>query len=377
MRIEIRQDPGSSLPGEAPAVRVAALGDLMLSGEWEEPAKSDPARCFGPLAGSLAAADVVFANLETTVDSSGSQIPKQPRVVAEGSAIRGALTALGVDVVSLANNHAFDANAEGFETVVGLLRSQGIAFCGAGDDSSEASRPCVIERKGVRLGWLAYVPAETKPSHVAGTAPGVNLLHEERAAREVRELRRNVDHVLVSLHWGVEYCNLPSPAQRRFARRLVEEGASFVIGHHAHAVQGVEAYRGGVIAYNLGNATTTDFFIDGRLAIQQSRRTRSSFILRAALLPDRVLGVELVPFRAEGGSFRLHDPYAARLVRHACLQLAAGISEWRWRRRRLFEDVVLRTARKLDPRVIRSVTPRHVIRFFRNAARGAAGRGPE
>jgi len=377
MRIEIREGPGPAPGGEVPAVRVAALGDLMLCGEWEGPAGTDASRCFGPLAGSLAGDDVVFANLETTTDSSGSQIPKQPRVVADAGAIRGALTALGVDVVSLANNHSFDAHAEGFETVLDLLGTLGVLSCGAGSDLAGASRPCVIERKGVRLGWLAYVAAETKPSHVAGPAPGVNLLDEERAVREVRELKRNVHHVLVSLHWGVEYCNLPSPAQRRFARRLVDEGSSLVIGHHAHTVQGVEVHRGGVIAYNLGNATTTDFFIDGRLAIKQSRRTRSSFILRAALLPDRILGVELVPFRAADGAFHLHDPHAARLVRRACSQLAAGVSEWRWRRRRLLEDVILRTARKLDPRVIRSVTPRHVIRLFRNLARGAAGRGPE
>jgi len=359
------------------AVRVAALGDLMLCGEWEGPAGTNAMRCFGPLAENLAADDVVFANLETTTDSSGSQISKQPRVVADAGAIRGALTTLDVDVVSLANNHAFDAHAEGFETVLGLLRTLGIRSCGAGSDLGEASRSCVVERKGVRLGWLAYVAAETKPSHVAGSAPGVNVLDEERAVREVRELKRNVNHVLVSLHWGVEYCNLPSPAQRRFARRLVDEGSSLVIGHHAHTVQGVEVHKGGVIAYNLGNATTTDFPIDGRLAIKQSRRTRSSFILRAALLPDRVLAVELVPFLAADGSFNLHDPYAERLVRRACRQLAAGVSEWRWRRRRLFEDVILRAARKLDPRVIRSITPQHVVRLFRNVARGATGRGPE
>ncbi len=72
-------------------------------------------------------------------------------------------------------------------------------------------------------------------------------------------------HVLVSVHWGVEFSNLPSPEQVRQARRMIDAGARAVLGHHAHVVQGVESYLGGVIVYNLGNAVTTDLEIDGRI----------------------------------------------------------------------------------------------------------------
>ena len=78
-------------------------------------------------------------------------------------------------------------------------------------------------------------------------------LREAIAMEDVVELRKQVDCVVVSLHWGYEYVEYPSPRQQAFARKLVRAGAQMVIGHHPHVVQGVERYQGGLIAYSLGN----------------------------------------------------------------------------------------------------------------------------
>ena len=378
MQIAIRRTPGSGFDADRRVVRVAALGDLMLSGEWELATREHTeSRCLGQLQESLANDDIVFGNLETTIDATGAHIPKQPRVIATQETLRRCLATIGVNIVSLANNHAFDAYVTGFNAVSDLLASMQVLSFGAGQNAAEASHPCIVERKGVRLGWLGYVARDTQPSEVAtGDQPGVNGLGEERAIDEVRALKNEVHHVVVSLHWGIEYCALPSPEQIILARRLIDEGASLIIGHHAHAVQGVEAYKRGVIAYNLGNATTTDFFIDGRLAIKQSRRTRSSFVLRAGVVEEGIQGVELVPFRTDRGVLRLHDDLAQRLLERANRRLAAGRSGKRWRSTRFYEDVVLRTAWKLDPRVARSLNGRHVARFFRNIVSATRGRGP-
>ena len=352
-------------------IRLTALGDLMVSGEWEDVVRAGAERAvFDPLHAVTAGSDVLFANLETTVVTSGGRIPKQPTVVAEATTLRRILAVLRPDVVSLANNHAFDTYLEGFEAVRRILDDAGIAHFGAGRSAAEAAAPRVVERRGVRLAWLGYVAPDTEPSHIAsGDAFGANGLDEERACAEVAEARAVADHVVVSLHWGVEYCPIPSPDQVRFARALVDAGARAVIGHHAHAVQGVERYGAGIIAYNLGNFTTTDFRIDGRLAIRQTRRTRSSFALRLALAPAGVLSFELVPFRHARGRFAVGDGYATRVVARANRTLAAGISWPGWRRRRFLEDVVLRTVWKLDPRVVRSVRPRHVRTLARNLQR--------
>ena len=366
------------MPRADGAIRLAALGDLMLAGEWDDvAARHDEAAAFGALRALLAEDDLVFLNLETTVEAGGGHIPKEPRVIGSIGVIERSLAALGVGLVNLANNHAFDGNLAGYEAVRATLDAAGVPWFGAGRDAAEAARPCVVERGGVRLGWLGYVALDTHPSHVAGAGScGANPLVAERAFADVERVRRTVDHVVVSVHWGVEFCHAPSPEQVAIARGLVDRGASLVLGHHAHVVQGVERYRDGLIAYGLGNATTTDFAVAGRLAIRQTPRTRSSLLLRATLDRIAVRDFTLVPLRADGPRVVVGDPYAARLVEKANRLVPAEPSTARWKVRRFYEDVVLRTLWKLDPRVVRSLRPRHAVRFASNLMSALSGRGP-
>jgi poly-gamma-glutamate synthesis protein (capsule biosynthesis protein) len=367
-----------AVTGDPATVRIAALGDLMLAGEWDAPERRGrEAEAFGALGARLAADDLVFLNLETSIEGRDGHIPKEPRVLGRADAVARSLATLGVDLVNLANNHSFDGYLAGFEAVRALLDGAGIPHFGAGRDAAEAGRPCIVERKGIRLGWLGYVALDTRPSHVAAAdAFGANPLVPARAAEDVARLGAEVDHVLVSLHWGVEFCHVPSPEQVAIARDLVDRGASLVIGHHAHVIQGVERRGRGVIAYGLGNATTTDFDVDGRLAIKQSRRSRSSLVLRATLDRHGVRDVELLPIRSAGAAILLDDAYAARLVARANRLVAGSLSAGRWRRRRFVEDVALRILWKLDPRVIRSLRPRHVAKVLANVGGALTGRGP-
>jgi poly-gamma-glutamate synthesis protein (capsule biosynthesis protein) len=346
----------------------------MLAGEWGRPKR---AATLAQLRAAVPADDLVFANLETALPGNEGVIDKQPRVLGSPALLRRHLRALGVDLVNLANNHVFDAHQSGFTNLRSLLDEDGIRAFGAGTNDDEAAEPCIIERHGVRLGWLGYVAPSTQPSHLAGPGRGgVNALDEARVIADVRRLAADVDHVVMSLHWGIEYCHVPGPDQIRFARAVIDAGATLVLGHHAHVVQGIETYGRGAIAYNLGNAATTHFDIDERRAIQQSRRTRSSVLLRARFTATELSAIEVLPFRMHGDAVLLDDPYARRVFARAQRRLAAGVGPRRWRARRLFEDVILRTLWKLDPRVVRSVNGRHLRKPFRNLAASFGGHGP-
>jgi poly-gamma-glutamate synthesis protein (capsule biosynthesis protein) len=359
-----------------PRIRLSALGDLMLSGEWEEPSSGSSWSAFAELAAMLRS-DLVFANLETSVEAAEGHIPKAPRVLAATQTIDRALASLGVQIVNLANNHAFDGYLAGFEAVRAILDNRNIDYFGAGEDAAAAARECRTTSGGISLGWLGYTDPDTVPSHVASHDTfGVNLIEPERVLADVARLRSDVDHVIVSLHWGVEYSHFPSPDQIRFARSLIDHGARVVIGHHAHVVQGVERYRDGVIAYNLGNATTTDHYIESQRGVRQTPRTRSSFVLRVTLDKHGVEDVETLPFRSETGKLLVGDLRAARYLARANRNLERGVSPATWKRRRFIEDVILRTSRKLHPSVIRSLRPRHVGKFFRNLFRSLQGLGP-
>jgi len=367
------------MPGSlGSVVRIAALGDLMLAGEWtEHHSVGRLEAALGDLAFLRNDVDLLFANLEVTLLGSDGEIEKQPRLVSTPEVIDEALRILAVDLLNLSNNHAFDCFDSGFQTVCDLLQSRKLGFLGAGPDESSASRPLVLERNGIRLGWLAYTALDTVPSHVASVdSYGVNAFSFERALSDIEILRPEVHHVLVSVHWGVEFSNLPSPNQVRQARRMIEAGATAILGHHAHVVQGVEGYRNGVIVYNLGNAATTDLEIDGKLAIRQTDRSRSSFVVELSLSKSKLLGFETRAFRFTNGRVTLGDAVAQRYLDGANAAIVDGVSEAQWRRRRLIEDVLLRSARKLNPRVIRSVRPTHVAKVFRNLARALRGQGP-
>src|SRR5262249_43644241 len=181
-------------------LRLAALGDLMLAGEWDIVSRRrGEGAAFAALRAAIEDADLVFANLETTVEAGGGHIPKEPPRLGRPESMRRSLAAIGVGVVNLANNHAFDGDLAGFEAVRRLLEEEGIAYFGAGRDAREAGCPLVLERGGLRLGWLGYVALDTRPSHVAGPGtPGVNPLEAARAFADVARLAADVDHVLVS-----------------------------------------------------------------------------------------------------------------------------------------------------------------------------------
>lgn len=360
-------------------VTISALGDLMLAQDWNELAERgllEPA--LGGLAERTQTADLRFANLEVTLEGNEGVIPKQPRVIGSRRTVETVLRYLGIDVVSVANNHAFDCYLSGFQEVENLLEGANVRYCGAGIDPEVASKPVIFELRGIRVGLLAYAALDTKPSHVINRDEfGVNPLEENLACSAVERLKARVDHVLVSLHWGVEYTHLPSPHQVRLARRLVDCGASLVIGHHAHVVQGVEAYGSGIIAFNLGNAAATDLIIDGRLAIRKTAQSSSSFELQVEVSKEGVVGFQATPFRFDGSVIKMADRSARRYLRLANRYLERGITEELWRRRRLFEDVVLRTLRKLHPRVILSVRPAHFSRVLKNLRSARSGRGPD
>lgn len=358
-------------------VTLAAFGDLILAAEWDSLSREGLLEeVLEPLGGACRDSDLIFANLETTLVGNEGSIPKEPRLIADRKTLEDALRALGVDLVSLSNNHAFDCYLSGYEAVRGLLKELGIQALGAGENAAAAAEPLIVSRNGVRIGWLAFTALDTRPSHVAtAESYGVNSLDESTALDAIVTLERRVDHVVVSLHWGVEYCDVPSPDQVRIARRLIDSGASLVLGHHAHVIQGVEAYKRGLIVYGLGNATTSDLRIDGRLAIRQGRRTRSSFLIRVSLSKAGLDGYETLPFRCSSGRMIIGDRLAASYLERAIRSLG-GVTEARWKRRRLWEDVVLRTLRKLHPRVILSVRPQHFAKLFRNVMNAASGRGP-
>lgn len=166
------------------------------------------------------------------------------------------LKELGINCVSLANNHAFDLGANGLENTITQLDKLGIAHCGAGRNLEEASEPVVIECKGLRIGIIGlcdnqentvgYVPVATE------SCPGMNSIGCDFIS-QIKILRGRVDFLYVMIHWGEENTFWPSSYMLDIAKKCVDAGADGIIGGHQHRVQPLVTYRNKPIFLGLGN----------------------------------------------------------------------------------------------------------------------------
>jgi len=257
-------------------VRLFAVGDLFLGGRYDAIARAGrAAEVFAALRPLLERADIVAGNMECVLGNSGDPRPDKLCVRAD-PAYAGVLAAAGFDLVSLANNHSFDYGAGGLVDTRDRLEAAGVRTLGAGENAATAAEPVIVQRRGLRIGFLAFCHESTRPSDVAaGGKPGVAALESEAVIAAVQHWRAQVDQLVLLLHWGLEYSPLPTPEQVDLARRAIDAGAGAVIGHHSHMVQGVEQYGAGVIAYSLGNCTDADVDWHGPERHYSARMTES------------------------------------------------------------------------------------------------------
>jgi poly-gamma-glutamate synthesis protein (capsule biosynthesis protein) len=194
-----------------------------------------------------------------------------------------ALARAGFHVATLAGNHIADAGPQGIEDTVRELRALGIQTTGAGRDLDDARHPAIVEREGVRFGFLSYNCVGPRESWATAAKAGcayVRVLTHyeldyagpggpptvytfadpvslERMQADVERLRAKADVVTVALHKGMGH----TPAtlamyERPMARAAIDAGADVVVGHHAHILQGIEVYRNRPIFHGLGNFVT-------------------------------------------------------------------------------------------------------------------------
>lgn len=251
----------TATPAASPtAVTLIAGGDVMLDRTIGEGiAREGNGYPFAFVADLLRAPDIAFVNLELPLTERGE--PAQKNFVFRGTpASAGSLTDAGIDIVSLANNHATDYGFVGLQDTWAALDAVSVAHVGTGENVTNARTPRVLEVNGMRIAFLAYAntPVEGTGWDLAdyqatADAPGIAWLTPEAVAEDVFAARQTADVVVVSMHTGFEYSDTPNQLQVASAHAAIDAGATLVLGHHPHVLQGIETYNGGLIIYSLGN----------------------------------------------------------------------------------------------------------------------------
>lgn len=239
---------------QEPSVRFLATGDILLGGEVK---KEIDIYGFDHLLSGVSAVlrggELVLVNLEGPVATRGRPVKKRFTFRMAPDAL-AALRNAGVTAVNLANNHTLDYGRVGLRDTLDNLKRYGIQFVGAGRNEKEASKPLVISKNGLKIGFLAYTVFPTYGvSYKPEQASVARTLHPSRVVRSIARLKSKVDLLIVSFHWGWEFHSQPNDLQRRWAHRAVKAGADLILGHHPHVLQPSEYYHGKLIVYSLGN----------------------------------------------------------------------------------------------------------------------------
>lgn len=281
------------LPHE-PSVVLAAAGDVVFDRGVRTAISAHGADWpLSAVTSTFAGADIGFVNLETALTTGGERFPGKGIWFRSDPTFAGRLHDAGINVVSLANNHALDYGREAFAATLDVLYAAGVAVSGGGRDAQEARRPAVVRQNGITVAFLSYSELApiywsytTRQTFMAGPAsPGIPGWNVDRILSDIRRIKSMCHHVIVSFHWGDEYARSPHERQVKLGRAAIDAGASVVLGHHPHVLQPMEVYRSGVIFYSLGN-----FVFD-----QKRLHTRDSLIVKLSLKADELDAVQLIP----------------------------------------------------------------------------------
>ncbi len=317
-------------------VRIAVAGDIHFEGVLADRLR-DPAAALAPAGAALRAADVAVVNLETSVGTGGQPEAGKRFTFSAGPAAFDALAAAGVDIASMANNHALDFGRARLPSTLRAARDAGpaLAVVGIGRTARQAFRPALVEVGGTVVATLAASVADQDPTAdptgrwaATDERGGVaTALDPTRLLATVRRTDRRADVVVAYLHWGVQGERCPSADQRNLATRLVRAGADVVVGSHAHVVQGDGRLGQGYVAYGLGNfawyspgtaATARTGVLT--LAVRPPReRAGRARVVRSSWWPARI-GVDGLPSRVRG-----EDAEAFAAERHS-LRSCSGLA---------------------------------------------------
>ena len=241
---------------EAKSFTMFFTGDVMLENSM---ARYDEQGISGILSDYLVeemvSADMTVINNEFPFSTRGEQAPDKQFTFRVHPRYVSALQDMGVDVASLANNHALDFGQEALSDTFTTLDEAGIPYVGAGETKERAEEAIFIEANGRTVGVLSasrVIPVHTW--NITSSQPGLFCTYDStRLVERIKEIEDECDFVVVFVHWGVEREAYPEEYQRVLAQQYIDAGADLVVGNHAHVPQGIEYYKGVPIVYCLGN----------------------------------------------------------------------------------------------------------------------------
>ena len=212
----------------------------------------------------MVSADMTVINNEFPFSNGGSQHPDKQFTFRVDPKYVSVIQDMGVDVASLANNHALDFGTEALLDSFTTFDNAGIPYVGAGETKERAEEAIFIEAGGRTVGVLSasrVIPVVEW--NIDTRLPGLFCTYDStRLVERIKEVEQQCDYVVVFVHWGIERNAYPEEYQHNLAKQYIDAGADLVVGNHSHVPQGIEYYNGVPIVYCLGNYIFNEDMMD-------------------------------------------------------------------------------------------------------------------
>ncbi len=251
----VKQKDGIPEIKEPDFVNLTFAGDIMLDRGVRSSVLKNFAGDYSSLfdnLGTLKDSDIVFANLEGVASDKGQDAGNLYSFEMD-PAVVPALAGAGISVLSVANNHVADYGREAYIDTLSRLKENEILYTGGGMDEAEAEQPVIIEKYGMKIGFLGFSDKGPDWMHAAPDTAGLLIASNPRFDEIVQNASKQVDFLIVSFHFGEEYQKVHNARQEYLAHKAVDDGAKIIIGTHPHVVEETEVYKNSFIAYSLGN----------------------------------------------------------------------------------------------------------------------------
>lgn len=236
----------------------------------------------------MTTSDIMVANNEFTISKRGTPLNKTYTFRADPKRIN-IYKEMGIDMVSLANNHIYDYGEEAFIDTLNYLKEEGISYSGAGRNINEAKKASYFIVNGYKIAFISSTRAEKNiiTPGATETESGTFRCYDPNLLIEtIKEEKEKSDYVILLIHWGKEDSHEIEEVLYETGKKYIDAGADLIVGSHAHLLQGMEFYNNKLIAYNLG-----DFIFN--------RETKDTGILKLTINNEGNMQYNFVPCKQE------------------------------------------------------------------------------
>lgn len=247
---------------ESKEVTLSFVGDVSLADDWYIMPKYDERgkKVYGILSESvvniMTSSDIMVANNEFTISNRGAKMPNKYYTF-RGSPKRLAIyEEMGVNLVTLANNHIYDYGKTAFYDALDALEEYDIPYVGAGRNIEEAKEPFYYIINGYKIAFVNATRAEKyilTPEATTKTGGVLRCYDPTAFIGVIEDAKKQSDFVIALVHWGKEDSSQLEKVQLETAPKYIEAGADVIVGTHAHTLQGIDFYNNKAIAYNIGD----------------------------------------------------------------------------------------------------------------------------